>query len=76
LDDAPGITDVALGHAELSDALVPVAVKGFPSLEFTSNGRSASSPHGTLQVLGAGSISPAPAGFMLTDALGATISVK
>ncbi len=62
----PGLTDVALGHAELSDAIAPVAI---------SNGRASGATNGqprvegVLEVVPAGPVPPDAGEFVGTKAL-------
>jgi len=67
----PGITDVAVKHAELSDALRPIAIVTEVQERVNLNGRGGgsngqTSPSGLLHFLPAGTIPPA-AGDMLRD---------
>jgi succinoglycan biosynthesis transport protein ExoP len=69
LGSSPGVTDVVLGYSSLEEALQRIAVSDVaPDWAIESNGRSASTK-GSLEVLGAGLPPPAPAEFLLTDAL-------
>jgi len=52
LDAHPGLTDVALGHAELDDALVPVSIRN-PAGDDLGNGME---PPGVLEVLPSGPV--------------------
>jgi polysaccharide biosynthesis transport protein len=65
----PGITDVALGRAKLSEALVPIPITWMRrELAWSSNGQA--STEGVLHVLPAGVIPPNPGEFMAGEALG------
>jgi tyrosine-protein kinase len=74
--DGPGVTEVALGHVTLDQALVPIAVteptfgrRGGPFGNGNGKGNSAPSVRGLLQVLPSGLIPPNPGEFVSTDAL-------
>jgi Mrp family chromosome partitioning ATPase/capsular polysaccharide biosynthesis protein len=75
--DGPGITQVALGHATLDDALVRVAITNTQEsrnvhVEVNGNGSGASgnaTVKGLLEVLPAGPIPPDPGEFVATQAL-------
>jgi polysaccharide biosynthesis transport protein len=56
LDGRPGLTDVALGHVALEDALAPIALRARPESDRTPLERPLD-PRGSLEVLPAG---PAP----------------
>jgi len=69
----PGVTDVVLGTADLSDALVPIQIPSqldgyLDGLHPNGNG-SARLLDGSLEVLPAGQIPPDPGDFMNTQAL-------
>jgi polysaccharide biosynthesis transport protein len=68
-DSAAGITDVALGHANLNQALnrVPIAENASNSASARFNGQQP--PSGSLLVVPAGSIPPDPGEFVATQAL-------
>lgn len=68
LEDRPGITDVALGHAPLEAALAHVAL-GEPSKE-DGFGNGAGRVDGVLEVLTTGPIPPEPGEFASSRALG------
>ena len=71
---SPGVTDVVLGRAGLYDALTTVAhSEGGPTAELGTNGRTAASSRGILQVLATGPLPPAPAEFIGTSALAGVI---
>jgi Mrp family chromosome partitioning ATPase len=57
LDGRPGLTDVALGHLDLEDALAPVALRGRPESDAATPLDRPLDPRGSLEVLPAG---PAP----------------
>jgi Mrp family chromosome partitioning ATPase len=57
LDGRPGLTDVALGHVDLEDALAPIALRGRPDSDRGTPLERPLDPHGSLDVLPAG---PAP----------------
>ena len=72
LSRSPGVTDVALGHAELDAAIiqVPIQVPPIPGLEW--NSASPQSPGrvlGALSVLPTGSLPPNPGEFIDSGAL-------
>lgn len=66
LDEQPGLTDVALGHHYLDDALRPIAIpaaeRGGPT-----NGGGAGTVRGVLNVLTAGPVPPDPGEFVETS---------
>jgi succinoglycan biosynthesis transport protein ExoP len=62
----PGVTQVALGHASLDSALVPVAIT---EPGFAANGNGRRRLKGILEVLPAGPIPPDPGEFVGTQAL-------
>jgi tyrosine-protein kinase len=71
--DGPGVTEVALGHVPLEQALVPIAVtdssrKGVGK-RGNGSGNGSGSIRGLLLVLPAGPIPPDPGEFVGTDAL-------
>jgi succinoglycan biosynthesis transport protein ExoP len=69
LEGAPGLTDVALGHVPLDEALVPVPVgESRTSLGVSWNGRG--SVEGIVDVLAAGPIPPDAGEFVGTRAVG------
>jgi succinoglycan biosynthesis transport protein ExoP len=68
----PGITDVALGRAELDDSLVPITLSdtaGASHTAYASNGRHRSRGAGVLEVLVAGALPPDPGDFVGTETL-------
>jgi tyrosine-protein kinase len=67
----PGVTDVALGHVDLSEALAPVAMGEEGSRRRTPEG--AEGLRGTLHVLPSGPLPPDPGEFVATDALAAVL---
>jgi succinoglycan biosynthesis transport protein ExoP len=69
LEDRPGLTQVALGHADLESAIAPVAItqKGNESTSGQGNGRGAL--EGFLEVLPSGPIPPDAGEFVGTHAL-------
>src|SRR5204862_61807 len=69
LEDRPGITDVALGHADLEEAIATIALtEGAPG-SAEGNGRQALLD-GVLEVIGSGPIPPNPGEFMSSVRLG------
>lgn len=69
----PGLTQVALGHAELDDALRAVPVQT-GSGNGTANGKAPGAEEGSLFVLGSGPIPPNVGEFVGTQALAAIIA--
>jgi Mrp family chromosome partitioning ATPase len=74
--DAPGLTQVALGHASLTQALVPISVpRPEAALNGARNGRAAANGNGhsdvacLLEVLRSGPVPPDPGEFVATQAL-------
>ena len=74
--EGPGVTQIALGHATLGAALVPIALAehvapadGAGELNGSGNGRGPSEVDGMLRVLPAGTIPPDPGEFVGTRAL-------
>ena len=67
--DGPGITDVALAHAEIFDAAVPVAISEprTRNRPLAQNGSGA--VRGVLEVVGSGPLPPDPGEFVGTRAL-------
>jgi Mrp family chromosome partitioning ATPase len=57
LDGRPGLTDVALGHVDLKDALAPIALRARPESDLGTPLERPLDPRGSLEVLPAG---PAP----------------
>ena len=57
LDGRPGLTDVALGHVDLKDALAPIALRARPESDVGTSLERPLDPRGSLEVLPAG---PAP----------------
>jgi Mrp family chromosome partitioning ATPase len=57
LDGRPGLTDVALGHVDLKDALAPIALRASPERDPGTTLERPLDPRGSLEVLPAG---PAP----------------
>jgi polysaccharide biosynthesis transport protein len=57
LDGRPGLTDVALGHVDLEDALAPIALRARPESDPGTPLERPLDPRGSLEVLPAG---PAP----------------
>jgi polysaccharide biosynthesis transport protein len=78
LDGRPGLTQVALGHVDLEDALVPIPISAHRPLngagpeEPAANGQGG--PLGLLEVLPSGPIPPDAGEFVATHAVGATLS--
>jgi Mrp family chromosome partitioning ATPase/capsular polysaccharide biosynthesis protein len=72
--NGPGLTQVALGHASLDEALESVALTSGPSdANGNGNGNGHSFVHGVLDVLPCGPIPPDPGEFVGTDAVGAIL---
>jgi Mrp family chromosome partitioning ATPase len=77
LNGRVGVTDVALGHAALADALVTVAFMSEPDARpegpevnvGSTNGDGVTKVEGALMVLPAGSLPPNPAEFLGAEAL-------
>jgi polysaccharide biosynthesis transport protein len=70
LGSSPGLTNVALGHAALQDALVPVALGPIePPSARRRRGNGHGSPEGVLFVLGSGPLPPDPGEFISTNAV-------
>jgi len=69
----PGITQVALGHARLADALSPVplrsAIEDLRGASTNGNGGGAAKSFGRLAVIGAGAIPPDPGEFVASAEL-------
>jgi polysaccharide biosynthesis transport protein len=68
----PGLTDVALGRAELDDSLLPINVTdlpGAPETPYASNGKRRGGVAGVLRVLVSGTLPPDPGEFVGTDTL-------
>lgn len=74
LEDRPGITDVALGHATLEEAITPIALAGTSAESVEGNGGDSSLLDGVLEVVTSGPTPPNPGEFIswrrLTDLLG------
>jgi Mrp family chromosome partitioning ATPase/capsular polysaccharide biosynthesis protein len=68
--DNPGLTDVALGHATLAEALQPVDLDVKPGDRSPGDERNHGRLQGVLEVLAAGRIPPDPAEFIETSSLG------
>jgi Mrp family chromosome partitioning ATPase/capsular polysaccharide biosynthesis protein len=68
LEDRPGITDVALGHAELEDAITPIALTE-PSNGGPEGNGSSGMLDGVLEVVTSGPIPPNPGEFMASARL-------
>jgi succinoglycan biosynthesis transport protein ExoP len=70
--DGPGITQVALKHASLNQALKTIAIMDVPRgrRNGNGNGNGHGAIKGVLQVLPAGPIPPDPGEFVATNALG------
>jgi polysaccharide biosynthesis transport protein len=62
--DGPGLSEVALGHLTLDEALVPVPLEA--ELEPASNG---DGPHGSVELLPAGATPPRPGEFVESEAI-------
>ncbi len=71
LEGKAGVTDVALGHADLRDALTPVDIQ-LPSRNGSepTNGYVSPDAHLQLHVVSSGPLPPDPGEFMGTEALG------
>jgi Mrp family chromosome partitioning ATPase/capsular polysaccharide biosynthesis protein len=73
--DGPGVTQVALGHTSLEEALVPIAITdGAAGRATGTNGNGNGNGHGArvrglLEVLPAGPIPPDPGEFVATQSL-------
>jgi Mrp family chromosome partitioning ATPase len=73
--DGPGVTQVALGHATLEEALVPIAITdGATGPAGGANGNGNGNGHGArvrglLEILPAGPIPPDPGEFVATQSL-------
>ena len=78
LGGRPGLTQVALGHVDLEDALVPIPISahrqrnGAGPEEPAANGQGG--PLGLLEVLPSGPIPPDAGEFVATHAVGVTLS--
>ncbi|HKI92026.1 MAG TPA: GNVR domain-containing protein [Gaiellaceae bacterium] len=72
----PGVTQVALGHATLERALVPLAVGGSAVLAArpNGNGNGHGAVAGVLEVLPSGPIPPDPGEFVGSEALSAILA--
>jgi non-specific protein-tyrosine kinase len=71
--DGPGLTQVALGHAALDEALATVVLTDGSAPPSTQNGNGngrTNAVHGVLQVLPSGPLPPDPGEFVSTEALG------
>jgi Mrp family chromosome partitioning ATPase/capsular polysaccharide biosynthesis protein len=68
LEDRPGITDVALGHADLDEAITTIALSEGSDEAGEGNGSKALL-EGMLEVVTSGPIPPNPGEFMSSDAL-------
>lgn len=74
LGGRPGLTQVALGHVELEDALVPIPFSpAATNGRATGAGAAVGSPEGTLEVLPSGPIPPDAGEFVGTHAVAATL---
>ena len=77
LGGRPGLTQVALGHVDLEDALVPVALSDHPPRNGAGPEASATNGQGrttgVLEVLPSGPIPPDAGEFVATHAVGTTI---
>lgn len=71
VDAQAGVTDVALGRASLSEAIVPVRLGPSSVVASMTNGRVRA---GTLSLLPAGMLPPNPGEFVGTEALGRVIA--
>jgi polysaccharide biosynthesis transport protein len=72
LSGRPGLTDVALRHATLADALVPVVVPDRPKNGAGPNAaksNGAAKPAGILSVIGSGPLPPDPGEFVGSEVL-------
>jgi Mrp family chromosome partitioning ATPase len=74
LQGRPGLTDVALGHVPLDDALVKIAVTGASGADGAENGNGNGHQErmveGVLEVLPAGTLPPDPTMLIESPALG------
>ena len=64
LEGQPGLTQVALGHVSLEEAITPVAISGRDHGVAVSNGNGAARVEGTLEILPSGPIPPNPGEFV------------
>ena len=64
LEGRPGLTDVALGHVSMDDALAPIVIGDAPETTAVTNGSGGPRAIGTLQVLSAGAVPPDAAEFV------------
>lgn len=74
LDQEPGLTDAVLGHVDLEEVVVKIALSG-RRLEPSSptNGKAPDPVEGLLEVLPAGPIPPDPGEFVTTAALASVL---
>jgi Mrp family chromosome partitioning ATPase len=74
VEDQPGLTNVALGHVPLENAIRRVAIPSVGGGETSEgNGRSGKPVAGVLDVLPTGPLPPAVGEFVASDALGAIL---
>lgn len=64
LEDRPGLTDVALGHVSLEEAITPVALTDPTGKRAEGNGDRGGTFEGMLEVVTSGPIPPNPGEFM------------
>jgi succinoglycan biosynthesis transport protein ExoP len=62
--DRPGLTDVALGHADLEEALTPVAIDSVNYDDAAGNGRQGTPVDAVLELLPSGPVPPDPGEFI------------
>ncbi len=71
-DEGPGVTDVALGYADLDDALAPISINpkdGVPRPARLSGGNGNAAVESVVQVLPAGLLPPNPGEFVTSASL-------
>lgn len=73
LGGRPGLTQVALGHVDLEDALVPIPLTPAPTNGRAPGGVAMGSSGGSLEVLPSGPIPPDAGEFVATHAVAATL---
>jgi Mrp family chromosome partitioning ATPase len=75
LSEQPGVTEVALGHALLHEALHPIAIQSVDGAGATNGGGRGLAAQGVLKVLTAGPTPPDPGEFVETSVLGEVLEV-
>jgi Mrp family chromosome partitioning ATPase len=70
----PGLTGIALGRAELADALDPLTLVDADGRENGANGSNGRVGHGELVVIGSGPLPPDPGEFVAAPALGSVLA--